>query len=318
MRVPAWIKRIEIACALMVAFLMSTDLSAQTSEAQEAEDIWASSNLIAWEVPTFDLVKRSSEERAKMLEDLGFRNYAYLSTGDPLGKPDINTSQLDIDEEIAAMRRHGIAFRAWYFWINVDDPADDPNVGRTLEAFKRHDIHPDIWLPQSFADPHAESKEGFPSNPQEQSRRVTREAARVAALAKLVAPYGCRVSIYNHRGWFGMMDNQLAILDRLKELGITNVGMVYNFSHAQSPIHDDSQSFAELWARIKRHVTTVNVYITQPRHLEMVRIIQESGWNGSVGLLPFGGNSEIGFRNALWMTKWSTSQAASVGKAPKN
>lgn len=313
-----WIDRMGIPYVLIVGLLLSVDASAQATEARDDEGLWAPSKLIAWEVPTFDLVKRSSDERARMLKELGFRNYAYLPTGSPLGKPDINTSQLDIDTEIEAMKKYGIAIRAWYFWINVDDPAEDPNVRRTLETFKRHGIHPDIWVPQSFADPNAQSQEGFPTNPHEQDIRVKREAARIAAVAKLAAPYGCRVDIYNHRGWFGMMDNQLAILDRLQELGVTNVGMVYNFSHSISPIHDDLKNFTEMWARIKSHVTTVNIYVNAPRHIEMMRIIQRSGWKGSVGLLSAGGNSEIGFRNALWTVKWSAAQMSSDGKTPEN
>src|SRR5262245_37975020 len=60
-------------------------------------------------------------------------------------------SQLNIDAEIEAMQRSGIDVRAWYFWVNTEDPENDPNVKKTLESFKRHNIHPQIWVPQSFA-----------------------------------------------------------------------------------------------------------------------------------------------------------------------
>lgn len=302
MRMSRWINCI-------VGPYLSTALPVETTGIQEAEGIWAPNKLHAWEVPTFDLVKRSSDERAKMLKELGFNYYAYLPMADQHGKqPDFNTSQLDIDTEIEAMKRHGIEIRAWYFWVNVDDPAEDPTVRRTLEAFKRHDIRPQIWVPQSYANPHPESKEGFPKNPEEQAIRVKREAARIAAFVNLAAPYGCRVNLYNHRGWYGMMDNQLAILNRLKELGVTDVGMVYNFSHSQSPDHDDSKSFAEIWGRIKPHVVTVNILVFGQRELEMMRIIQESGWKGSVGVLPFGADAEVNFRSALWTAKWAAAQ----------
>jgi len=36
------------------------------------------------------------------------------------------------------------------------------------------------------------------------------EADRIYALAKRAAPYGIKVALYNHNGWFGMMDNELA------------------------------------------------------------------------------------------------------------
>jgi sugar phosphate isomerase/epimerase len=313
--------RFIVSCAVLLAsVVMPWSALAPQSHAQEggavstpeSTSIWDLARMHAWEVPTFDLVKRSSDERAKMLKELGFNSYAYLPMADPHGKqPDYKTSQLDIDSEIEAMKRHGIEIRAWYFWVNVDDPAEDQTVRRTLEAFKRHDIHPDIWVPQSYADPNAQTEKGFPTSPQEQTRRVEREAARIAAFVKLAAPYGCRVNLYNHRGWFGMMDNQLAILKRLKEAGITDVGMVYNFSHSRSEIHDDSKTFTDIWRRIKPHVVTVNIYISSERELEMMRIIQESGWEGSVGVLPFGGNAELNFRNALWTAEWAAAQFGS-------
>lgn len=316
MRVCTWMNCLEVSLALIVGLCLSAPIAAQTTQTM---DIWNPSKLHAWEVPTFDLVKRTSDERAKMLKEVGFHYYAYLPMGDAQGKqPDINTSQLDIDAEIEAMKKYGIGIRAWYFWVNVDDPAKDPTVMRTLEAFKRHDIHPQIWITHSYADPDAESKKGFPTSAHEQSIRVKREAARIAAFVKLAAPYGCSVNLYNHRGWFGMMDNQLAILTRLKELGITNVGMVYNFGHSKSELHDDSSNFAEMWERIKPHVVTVNIWVFGARELKMMRIIQESGWRGSVGVEPIGGNAELNLRNALWTAKWAAAQLNSDERTSEN
>ena len=51
--------------------------------------------------------------------------------------------------------------------------------------------------------------------------------------------YGCPVEIYNHNGWRGNEDNELAVLGRLKEMGITDIGLVYNFSHTHDADHDD-------------------------------------------------------------------------------
>jgi len=33
---------------------------------------------------------------------------------------------------------------------------------------------------------------------------------------------------------------QVAIIERLKTLGVTDVGIVYNFSHARDELHDDT------------------------------------------------------------------------------
>jgi len=292
-----------------------------------------------------------------MLQRLGIKHYAYLSSTDPWDSMnDVNTSQHDVDAEIEAMQRHGIDILAWYFWVNADNPADVPKVRTTLESFKRHGIHPQIWVTNSFASsPHTPeqwrqflpagismpqtkqeydalsthdkevvkeaarqvAERDFPANPQEQTLRVAKEAARLKAFVNLAAPYGCKVNIYNHRGWFGMIDNELAILHQLHGMGIHDVGMVYNFSHSRDERHDDSRDFPELWAKIKRYVVAVNVaglageqdvvYPSQGEHeLDMMRTIQDSGWRGPIGLLVLWkpDDTEVVLRNAQLGSDW--------------
>jgi hypothetical protein len=113
---------------------------------------------------------------------------------------------------------------------------------------------------------------------------------------KVASAYGCRVDLYNHHGWFGIVDNELAIIKRLEQMGITNVGIVYNFAHSRDSLHDDADRFAPLWERMKGYVVTINLAglsgsdnIVLPskggdRELDMMRIIQASGWTGPVGL----------------------------------
>src|SRR5262245_60625030 len=121
------------------------------SATADAHSIWSVDNLHIWEVANWDLVERTPTERAQLLKRFGIRHYAYLGMVDPQGlHPDINTSQLDVDAEIEAMQAHGIDLRAWYFWLNSDDPESDSRILQTLAAFKRHKIHPQIWVPQSM------------------------------------------------------------------------------------------------------------------------------------------------------------------------
>lgn len=82
-------------------------------------------------------------------------------------------------------------------------------------------------------------------------QQIGLNATRVAALAKLAAPYGCRIGLYNHNGWFGVLDHQLAVIDRVRTLGVSDVGIVYNFSHARDPQNDDTVDFPALWKKIK-------------------------------------------------------------------
>ncbi len=68
------------------------------------------------------------------------------------------------------------------------------------------------------------------------------------------------VELYNHNGWFGLEENESGYYCvRLREMGVTGVGMVYNFSHARDGFHDDSKNFPELWRKMKDHVVAVNI-----------------------------------------------------------
>ena len=307
-------------------------------------DLWRRDNLFAWCVVPFDAKKRSPEERAQMLERLGFRHFAY-----DWREKDVPT----FDVEIEALKRHGIDLLAWWFPFD----AGDPLAKDTLETFKRHNVHPQLWVIQSLrglpktqqdwakvlpaglsmpqtkeefdqlsekdkAEIQRVQKETFErvnrltKTPEEQAQRVKDEADRIQALVKLAAPYGCKVELYNHNGWFGMEENQLAVIRRLKELGVTDVGMVYNFSHARDDLHDDSKNFPELWNKIKEHVVAVNitgmhwegkeVYPSQgDSEFEMMRTIQESGWKGPVGLIAEkGGDAEVTLRNYMIGLDW--------------
>ncbi len=290
-----------------MAFLV---LIASRTRSESAGGLWAHNNLVAWMVtPPWDAKARGPEERVQMLEKLGFKNYAFM----PHDK-DI----LTYDAEIEALRRHGINLLAWRFYLDADDPV----AKATLETFKRHNVHPRLWVSQSLRmnlpkpngkmsaeEQHELSmqlrREDLTKAPQE--LRVKQEADRINSLVKLAAPYGIKVALYNHNGWFGMMDNQVAIIERLKQLGVTDVG---------NELHDDTLNFPELWKTIKPYVVTVNitgmqtdgdlVYPSQgDSEFDMMRTIERSGWRGHVGLIAEkGGDAEMTLRNYLVGLDW--------------
>jgi hypothetical protein len=117
----------------------------------------------------------------------------------------------------------------------------------------------------------------------------------------------------------------LAIIARLKELGVTDVGMVYNFSHARDEQHDDSKNFRALWGKIKQHVVAVNitgmhwegqeVYPSQgDSELEMMRTIQQSGWKGHIGLIAEkGGDAEVTLKNYIIGLNWLAAELKQSG-----
>ncbi len=188
------------------------------------------------------------------------------------------------DDEMVALKRHGIRLLAWWFPGALNDEAR-----LILDVLRRHELRGvQLWV----------SGGGDPvKSPEEQAARVAAEAERVRPIAEAAATLGCTVALYNHGGWFGEPDNQMAIIERLRATGITNVGIVYNQHHG----HDHVERFAELLARMKPHLLTLNLNgMTKDGHrhgkkilplgqgeldLHLLRVIRDSGWRGPIGIL---------------------------------
>lgn len=234
-----------------------------------------------------------------MLRRLGFKNFAY----------DWRSKDVPaFDAEVEALTKHGVNLVAW--WFPTD--ASDPNARAILEVIKRHGIRPQLWVMGSGTPTKTEA---------EQAQRIDDEAERVRKIVELAAPCGCKVELYNHNGWFGEPDNEVAVIERLKQRGVAGVGMVYNFSHA----HRDIADFPAIWKRIERYVVAVNVsgMVTSERliapsqgdkELDMLRTIQRSGWRGPVGLIAEqGGDAEATLANDLRGLAWLSKEIARPG-----
>jgi hypothetical protein len=103
--------------------------------------------------------------------------------------------------------------------------------------------------------------------------------------------------LYNHGNWFGEPENQLAIVESLRQAGHTNVGLVYNLHHG----HDHLDRFAALMSQMKPRLLALNLNgMTKggDQHgrkimplgqgdldLALLRIIEQSGWRGPIGIL---------------------------------
>jgi sugar phosphate isomerase/epimerase len=273
--------------------------------------LWAHDNLVAWCVVPFDAAKRGPEARARMLSGLGFRAFAY-----DWREKDVPT----FDDEIDSLQRHGIQLFAW--WYPFD--ADQPLAKETLEVLRRHRVQPQLWVALApIGEPR--TAEGLPKTPEEQERRLADAARRIEALVRLAQPYGCPVELYNHNGWFGLVENEEAVIERLERTGVHGVGMVYNFSHARDGLHDDSRDFAAVWSRIRTHVVAVNVtgmhwegqhvYPSQgDSELAMMRVIESSGWRGKVGLIAEkGGDAEVTLRDYITGLDWLAAELRQPG-----
>jgi sugar phosphate isomerase/epimerase len=110
--------------------------------------------------------------------------------------------------------------------------------------------------------------------------------------------------LYNHGGWFGEPENQLAIIDYLK---MPNIGMVYNFSHSEEQIH----RFPEFYPKILPHLFAINLTGLQggiPAKVvpigegnieyKMMKIIEQSGYAGPIGIIneDFAPDAEDGLK----------------------
>src|SRR5882757_2568723 len=125
------LNRYGIVPAVVVAFLacilnapIACAESSKGSDRSRDSSLWSHDNLLAWCVVPFDAKMRGSEERAQMLEKLGFKHFAYDWRDD-----DIPT----FDAEIDALQKHGIDLLAWWFPLE----AGDQEAKAILEVFRR-------------------------------------------------------------------------------------------------------------------------------------------------------------------------------------
>ncbi len=243
----------------------------RASEPQAARDVFSKSNLVAWCIVPFDSQKRGPIARAEMLNQLGITKLAY----------DWRTEHIPtFDAEIDALRSHHIKLTA--FWMTAgDDPAHERNVQVVFDLLRRKNVHTQIWVMYTLAKD---------SETLSQDEKVARAAKTMSYLAAEAAKLGCSVAMYNHAGWFGEPENELAILDVVKA---KNLGIVYNFNHAQ----DQIERFPEFFPRILPHLMALNlaglrlgdrkVYPIGQGGSEqkMISIVWRSGYNGPIGII---------------------------------
>lgn len=259
---------------LMAVLTVAGFVTVEPVRAEPSADVFRPENIDAWCIVPFDAKKRGPAERAAMLKRLGIAGLAYDYRAEHVPT---------FDAEVDAMKDAGIAMAAWWFPTEMNDEAR-----LILEVIARHKITPQLWVTGGGEAPKDEAGK---------AARVDEEAARIRAIAEAAAAAGCKVALYNHGGWFGEPENQIKIIERLKERGVTNVGIVYNFHHGHAHI----ERFAELWKRMQPYVLAVNLNGMEvggdergrkilalgkgDRELAMMRVIAESGWQGRVGVI---------------------------------
>jgi len=260
--------------ALASSCLPQFSAAAAGPSGPEGYRLFARSNLIAWCIVPFDAKKRGPEERAAMLERLRFGHFAYDYRAEHIPS---------FDAEIAACQRHGVALDAWWFPTTLNDEAR-----LILDTLRRHHLKPQLWVMGG----------GNPvKSPEEQRARVEAEAGRLRPIAQAAEKIGSVVALYNHGAWFGEPENQLQIIERLRQGGVNNVGIVYNQHHG----HEHVDRWAMLLQKMKPHLLAVNVNgmsragdatgnkilpLGQGElDLSLLKTLRDSGWRGPIGIL---------------------------------
>ena len=206
-----------------------------------------------------------------MLERLGLQAIAYDYRDEHIPS---------FDDEIAALREKSIRLSAW--WCGGVDPRDPlgGSVELALETLQRNEASSDLWV--------AMREQAFEGLSQQEKLALTVQA--VEAIAAEAAQVNGRVGLYNHGGWYGEPENQLAVLEQVKA---DNVGLVYNFHHG----HEQLDRLGVLLPRMAPHLLCINLNGMTPggekilplgagtRDREMIKLIRDSGYQGPIGVL---------------------------------
>lgn len=250
--------------AALITLVSISPLPAESPALLEME------NLVAWCVVPFDAAKRGPNARAEMLKTLGFTRLAYDWRDEHIAT---------FDDEVREMKSHGITLTAW--WM----PAELNNTTRVIiDVIRRNEITPQWWV--MLPEP-------LPGNT-DTLEKAQAAAEHLRPLAMEAATLNCKLAIYNHGGWSGEPENQIAIIN---VLDLPNVGIVYNFHHG----HEHIERFPKMFDAMKPHLLALNINgmieegdrknqkILSPgkgdHELEMLRHVIQSGWQGPIGIL---------------------------------
>jgi sugar phosphate isomerase/epimerase len=270
---------------ILFTLLALVQAPGQAQPNRDNSNIYAKDNLVAWCIVPFDVKNRGPVERSQMLNKLGITKLAY----------DWREKHIpSFDAELEALQAHHIALQAFWYYSG-SEPEKDKNFAIILDALKRHGVKTQIWCMVS----------GIPGLDQmTQQEKVNATARVINYIADKAAEIGCTVGLYNHGGWYGEPENQLEIISYLKK---PNIGIVYNFHHAEEQL----KTFPNFFPKMLPHLMAVNLagLKTGPpvkvvpvgqgdAELEMMRIVKNSNYKGPIGIIneEFAPDAETGLQ----------------------
>ncbi|WP_229216651.1 sugar phosphate isomerase/epimerase [Dyadobacter sp. 3J3] len=255
----------------MSVFTMLT-IETKAQKSKNTANIFALDNLTAWCIVPFDSKNRGPVERAKMLNTLGINKLAY----------DWRAKHIPtFDSEIEALKTHHVTLQA--FWLHSGpDPENDKDLETILEVLKRNKVKTQLWLMVTGIN----DLDGMT-----QEEKVKAHAKPIAYIAERAAEIGCTVGLYNHGGWYGEPENQLEIINYLKK---PNIGIVYNFHHAE----EQFDRFPKFFPEMLPYLLSINLSGLRKGNpvkvvpigqgdvkTEMIRVVKNSTYNGPIGII---------------------------------
>ncbi|HZI54375.1 MAG TPA: hypothetical protein VFD56_11750, partial [Chitinophagaceae bacterium] len=270
-----------IYACLAILILPATNCGPKLQESKAENDmLFAKSNLLAWCIVPYDSKKRTSEERALMLKELGITSLAY----------DMRDADLpNMETEFNTLKKYNINMRGIWFWINNDkDQLLNKANEAILKTLAATNTKTELWVsfPSQFYDGLAD--EG----------KVKKAAQAIQYIHQRAAEIGCTIALYNHKDWFGEPANQVKII---KASGLKDAHIVYNFHHG----HKQVAEFDEILKVAKPYLSTVNLNgmkgtdfniltLGEGDHeLEMLKKLRASGFNGSIGIIGHTENEDV-------------------------
>jgi hypothetical protein len=256
-----------------------------SKEQEQTRSLFAQDNLVAWCIVPFDAKKRTPPQRAEMVKRLGLKKVAY----------DWRAEHVPLfEQEILEYKQHGLEFFAFWDWHESLEP-----------LVKEHGIKPQIW--KTLAAPGEGTDE-----------EKTRSAAKsLLPVVEKTRELGLKLGLYNHGGWGGEPENLVRVCRYLRDNHqAEHVGIVYNFHHG----HDHILDFARSMRLMEPYLLCININgmvdaeslkadpakkilpVGSGGHeLGMLRIVQESGYQGPIGILNHRAelDAEVGLKHNL-------------------
>ncbi|TVQ05387.1 MAG: AP endonuclease [Balneolaceae bacterium] len=238
----------------------------------EPHPLFSMDNLVAWCIIPYDNQNRSPQERAVMLNELGFSKMAY----------DWRTEHLPgFSEEIQILQEHGIELTAVWLWIDAR-AADGflPEHDLIFDTLVDEGVSTRIWVGM-----HQNVYEGL-----DDDEKVNHVSGIIHRIHERAQNSGSQVSLYTHQGWLGIPENQVRVI---KATGLDDLGIAFNFHHSHNQIH----RFAEALEIMMPWLETVNLNgmeINGDQILdigkgdyekEMIETLIRSGYSGHIGII---------------------------------